>query len=209
MQVTVFLTDLPVRGQGVKAQEVESDAVRHHILAVHHALLLCRIAIFGLLVMRIVLTQILVQTDADRVVTDDDTLIERTDLRIDLGHLHIGNMALQEGKRTGQPLIDIVHIGILLLGLRDDALQGRVLVETEELRVDLLVVHLSNPEHILYQCPCLHRIDRVHLLQGREIARCQIKALDAVIALYGYLSVFFRRRKLPFATQTDEQRQQQ
>ena len=164
MHIAVFLVQCLVRRHGIKTQQIETDTIRNYILTVHHLLLLCGIAIFRLLVERIVLPQILIQTDADRIVTHNDTLIQRANLGIDLGYLYIGNVTLQEGESGGQSLIDVIHIGILLLGLCDQTLQNRVLIKTEELGIDLLIVYFSNPDHILNQRPRLHRVYCVHLL---------------------------------------------
>ena len=46
---------------------------------------------------------------------------------------------------------------------------------------DVGVAYLSEPEHLLHESPRLNGIVHVHLLQGREVTRCEIPALKPVI----------------------------
>ena len=62
--------------------------------------------------------------------------------------------------------IYIVHIGILRLCVRYNLLKCRILEESQKLMVYLRVIHLSKPQHVLYQGTRLDRIVHVHLLKG-------------------------------------------
>ena len=91
-----------------------------------------------------------------------------------------------------QLMVDVIHIRILLFSLSDNGLKGRVLIEAQELRIDLLVIDLSYSEHILNQGTRLHGIDRIHLLKSREISCRQILALNPIVAVNDNLTVLFR-----------------
>ena len=86
-------------------------------MAVHHVQLLLGIAILWFLVQRVVCSQIFVETDANGIVADNHTLIQRAYLGIDLRHLHVRNVLPKITKGMCQLLVDIIHAGILLLGL--------------------------------------------------------------------------------------------
>ena len=98
-------------------------------------------------------------------------------------------MAKQIVEGLRQLSVDVFHVGILALCLADELLQGGVLVKTQELGINLQVVHLAYAQYILYQRTRLHGIGRVHLLQGGEVARGKIEALDAVVAADSHLVV--------------------
>ena len=112
----------------------------------------------------IVWAEVLVETDADGIVTYDDALVQGTNLGIDLRGLQAMDIIPQVFEGIGQLLIDVIHVCILLFCLCNEGLKRWVLIESEELGVDLLVVNLSNTQYILNQCTGLHRINGIHLL---------------------------------------------
>ncbi len=207
MGVALLLTEGAVLRHGVQTEQIEPDAVGHDVLALHQGQLTLGVAIVGVLVQGTVAAQVLVETDADGVVAHNHALVERADLRIDLGRLEAGDMLTQELEGRCERLVDILHIGILLLRLGNERLERGVLIETQKLGVDLLIVDLTDAQHILYQRARLLRIDRVHLLQGREIARGEIEALDAIIAIDNHLMVVVGH-ELPFAADAAEHHNQ-
>ena len=75
----------------------------------------------------------------------------------------------------------------------------------QELGIDLRIIHLSNTDHILYQGTRLRGINRVHLLEGREIASGQIETLHTVIAVNGQLTLRILGFQLPFTAHATEQ----
>ena len=115
--VALLLTQRSVLRHGIQAQQIESNAVGHDIVAVHQLQLTLRIAILRLLIQRIVGTQILVETDANRVVTHNHALVQRTNLCVNLRNLYAWQILAQILKSRCQVGVDVIHIGILLLSL--------------------------------------------------------------------------------------------
>ena len=163
VHVAVVLSQLTVVGHGKEAEQVEAKAVGHNHGTSHHAALLVRVVVA---VEGIVGTEILVQADAQRVVSHDDALVERAYLGIDQRQLQRRNFVFQAFKGIGKVIVDVVHVGILVLHVAKQALQSTVLKEIEELGIDARVIHLADTQHILYQRTRLHREVSVHLLQG-------------------------------------------
>ena len=77
MAVTVKRRVLIVRRYGIEAEQIESQTVRNYHGAHHHLSLTGRIV---RLIERIVGAKIFIQTDTQRTVSHNDTLIERADL---------------------------------------------------------------------------------------------------------------------------------
>ena len=109
----------------------------------------------------------------------------------------------------GEILVDVVHVGILLFGLVDDALQGGVLIEIEELGVYLGVVDIAYLQHVLNQGAGLIGIVGAHLLKGREVASGEIETLNTVIAFNGecVVGIPVVGFQTPFATDAHHQYQ--
>ena len=89
---------------------------------------------------------------------------------------------------VGELGIEVAHVGILHLGVRDDRLQGRVLVEPEQFGVDLRVAHIAKPQNVFDKGTGLIGIISAHLLERRKITCGEIQALQAVVALDGDLN---------------------
>ena len=151
----------------IMAQEIEPKTVGHNVFSRHHGTLLLRIAVF--LIDRIIGTQVLVERDAHHRVAYDDTLVQRTYLGIDARNLQSRNILRQPGETLRQILIQVVNVGILLIDTLHQGLQRAVLEENQETRVDIGVIYPTQLQH-LNQRARLRGIERLHLLQGGEIA---------------------------------------
>ena len=141
MQITTLLDKFFVIRQWIKAENVERQTVGYYHLTHHHTtLLLCIV----LLVERIVGAQIFVETDAQRMVAHNDTLVKRTNLCINMGELYTWQFFLQPSESLRQFVIDVVYFLILFLNINKHCLQRGILEEMQEFGIDVRIVHLTN-----------------------------------------------------------------
>ena len=133
---------------------------------------------------RIVGTKILVERDANQAIAHHDALSQCANLRIDNGKRHRRNELLQAREREVEQFLNIAHVGIQNLGIGQDGLQRAVLIEVQEACVDLCIVHLAQLQHVLEQGARLYGKVGVHLLKGGEVARGEITALQAIVAMH-------------------------
>ena len=117
-------------------------------------------------------------------------------------------MLAQILEHLGKIGIDIIHVGILLLGLGNERLQRRILIESQELSVNLLIIHLTDTQHILDKRAGLHGINGVHLLQSRKIAGGKVQTLDTVVAI-NLNNTVVACCKLPFTANASKEHYQQ
>lgn len=181
--------ELPLRGgieigHVIKTQQVETDEIGYDILSLHR-FSLALVIIF--LIQGVVGSQVLVKADTHRLIAHHDTLVEGAYLCIGHGHLDIRYPCLERMESVGELGIEVAHVGILHLGIRDDRLQSGVLVEPKEFGVDLRVTHIAKSQNILYEGTSLVRIVSAHLLERGEVASGEIQTLQAVVTLDGDL----------------------
>ena len=169
MHVALLLTEGAVLRHGVQTEQVEPGAIGHNVAAGHRGQLTLGIAVERILVKGIIAAQVLIQADTDRAVAHNHTLIERTNLGIHLGYLDARDMLAQILEHLGKIGIDIIHVGILLLGLGNERLQGRILIESQELSVNLLIIHLTDTQHILDKRAALQQMNTVYPMQTRTL----------------------------------------
>lgn len=166
---------------GIAAQQPEHQTVGHNVLTGHRGALFL---VVELRIERIVGTKILVERDANKAIAHHDALSQCANLRIDNGKRHRRNELLQAREREVEQFLNIAHVGILNLGIGKDGLQRAVLIEVQEAGVDLCIVHLAQLQHVLEQGARLYGKVGVHLLKGGEIARGEITALQAIVAMH-------------------------
>lgn len=196
-------------GDGEQAEQIEADGIGHYHGALHHSTLFDGIMVP---IERIVAAQVLVEADAQDIVANDDALVERTYLRVNLRNLDRGQQLLQMLESRRECLVQIVEFGVLMLHVEQHALQRGVLEEMQELGIDVGVVDVSQRQHVLYQHTGLLRESGVHLLQGGVVARGQVETLYTVIALNVDPATFLRsirRLQLPLAAEAYQHDYQQ
>ena len=181
VSVALFLRACVEILQRIEAEQIEADAVGHDVVAGH------RLPLVGgevLQVERIVFAKILVEGDSEAVVAYDDAVVEGSYLCIDDGRLDVGQLLDEPSEGDVQLVVDVVHVGILCLGIADEHLQRRVLEEGEHATVDLRVVNRAELQHVLYQRARLHGIVGRHLLQGGIVASGEVLALQPVVSFH-------------------------
>lgn len=186
-------------GQGEEAEEIEAHAVGHYHVTRHEAALPL---IVMLLIEGIFAAQVLVEADAQGVVSHDDALVEGPHLCVALRYLDAGQFLFQSSEGLGKFLVDIVHIAILASHVHQHTLECRVFEELQQAGIDFSIVHLADAQHILDEHTRLHGIVGIHLLECGVVACGQVKTLDTVVALDGDLHLVLStiRLQLPFAT---------
>ena len=103
----------------IVAEQIEGKTIRHDILALHGATLLRRIEF---LVERIVRTHILIKRNAYGMLTHHDTLVERSNLGIEIRLRKFWNPIVQTAERLLELGIDVIHIGIFSLSIGNQSL---------------------------------------------------------------------------------------
>ncbi len=134
MQISVKLQTIIEIIHRENAQQIESKTIGDNISTRHRRTLL---GCIKLLIQRILATHVLVQRYTNRVFTHNNTLVERSYLRIEGRQLQLWHPGVQTLKRLFQLLVDIIHIGILSLSIGYKRLQGRVLIEHQKPIADI------------------------------------------------------------------------
>ena len=107
--------------QGIETQQIETNAIGNDIGTIHSLQLLT--AVIELLIDRIFGTQIFVELDAYHLVTYHNTLIQRSNLRINARQGKLWDPLSKCRERLTKALTNIIHIGIFKLYIADKSLQ--------------------------------------------------------------------------------------
>ena len=95
----------------ILSQQIKGKAIRHDVFRRHRASLVCVIIFF---IERIVTPHILVQTDSQNTVSNNDRLIQGRNLRINLRNRQLMNFFFQVAESLCQMLFKIAYILKLL-----------------------------------------------------------------------------------------------
>ena len=136
------------------------------------------------------------------MLTHHDTLVERSNLGIEIRLRKFWNPIMQTAERLLELGIDIIHIGIFSLSIGNQSLQGGILIEHQEAVADIGICDGAKLQHLLYQGTGFDGIIGVHLLKGREITGSKISTLQAVVTLHRqrYSISLLVRLELKFAS---------
>ena len=111
-------------------------------------------------------------------------MVEGAYLGVNHRHGYVGQVGAQPVESPVKLGVDVLHVGELRLGVRNDGLQRGVLEERQEAAAYLRVVDFSQAEHVLNERARFDGVIHVHLLQRREVTGSEILAFKAVVAAH-------------------------
>ena len=107
----------------ITAQKIKRKTIRHNTFRAHGATL---VIVIETLIQRIIFSHILIQTDTQQRIYQNDRLVERRDLRVDKRNLRIGNLLLQLPEPLSKPLLYCIQIGKLSFHIIHQTNQRRI-----------------------------------------------------------------------------------
>ena len=107
----------------ITAQKIKRKTIRHNTFRAHGAAL---VIVIETLIQRIIFSHILIQTDTQQRIYQNDRLVERRDLRVDKRNLRIGNLLLQLPESLSKPLLYCIQIGELSFHIIHQTNQRRI-----------------------------------------------------------------------------------
>ena len=100
------------------------------------------------------------------MLTHHDTLVERSNLGIEIRLRKFWNPIVQTAERLLELVVDIIHVGVFRLCIGYQSLQGGILIEHQETVADVGISNGAQLQHLLNQRTGFYRIIGVHLLKG-------------------------------------------
>ena len=132
----------------ILAQQIKGKAIRHDVFRRHRASLVCVII---LLIERIVTPHILVQTDSQNTVSNNDRLIQGRNLCINLRNRQLMNFFFQVAESLCQTLFKTAHVLKLLSHIFHQMYQYGIRKISTQTVIHVYHIHRTQIKHFLYQ----------------------------------------------------------